>query len=449
MASSARLRCLGGRSPVSVARGMTGGPLAAAAAAAARRTHIAPRPGPQAQQQQQRRQRQRLTSCTAALVCAPAGAPARPQRGALHVAAAVRAKSKRQVVVSKTLIARPDAAPEVERLCAEVTAFGQTRMDERGGGVHAFDCVRDQWEVRQGGRWGREVWRGAGLPERIKGPEAPGCGQGVHACRPPRGSPSTIAHAGRPPHRHGCAPCLLAAGTRASPRAPAPPPPAPPGPAPAPPSSPPPPPPPVSPAQPNVFHFWERYDSNVVMGRINTAPEVVKFMEKVGPLQLKLLSRWNPAMMPCNQNPAILPYTSTPPQRHAWVSCHQAPTPLPPGRRVGPCSKPAAPTRHAAASPQACAPLAPRRTSHLYRGSSLQVAPLLEKPVGMALYEWQDGQLGPVCLQGGECGARQRGPRGSEGDATAGPAPGASPRLCAAAHCSGPRGCGPQHMKHP
>lgn len=33
----------------------------------------------------------------------------------------------------------------------------------------------------------------------------------------------------------------------------------------------------------NVFHFWERYESNAAMGRYNTKPEVVKFMEEVRP----------------------------------------------------------------------------------------------------------------------------------------------------------------------
>lgn len=31
----------------------------------------------------------------------------------------------------------------------------------------------------------------------------------------------------------------------------------------------------------NVFHFWERYDSNVMLGRHNTTPEVEQFMQKV------------------------------------------------------------------------------------------------------------------------------------------------------------------------
>lgn len=32
--------------------------------------------------------------------------------------------------------------------------------------------------------------------------------------------------------------------------------------------------------EPNVFHFWERYESNVALGRHNTKPEVEEFMNK-------------------------------------------------------------------------------------------------------------------------------------------------------------------------
>ena len=32
----------------------------------------------------------------------------------------------------------------------------------------------------------------------------------------------------------------------------------------------------------------------------------------------------------------------------------------------------------------------------------LQVQPFLEQPIGMALYEWKDGKIGAVCMQGGE-----------------------------------------------
>ena len=36
--------------------------------------------------------------------------------------------------------------------------------------------------------------------------------------------------------------------------------------------------------EPSTFHFWERYASNVALGRHNTRPDVVQFMESVVPL---------------------------------------------------------------------------------------------------------------------------------------------------------------------
>lgn len=33
--------------------------------------------------------------------------------------------------------------------------------------------------------------------------------------------------------------------------------------------------------EPNVFHFYERYDGNVSLGRHNTSPEFMSFMERV------------------------------------------------------------------------------------------------------------------------------------------------------------------------
>lgn len=32
----------------------------------------------------------------------------------------------------------------------------------------------------------------------------------------------------------------------------------------------------------------------------------------------------------------------------------------------------------------------------------LQIQQYLEGPIGMALYEWKDGKIGNVCVQGGE-----------------------------------------------
>lgn len=76
--------------------------------------------------------------------------------------------------------------------------------------------------------------------------------------------------------------------------------------------------------EPNVFHFWERYESNVALGRHNTREDAVAFLE------------------------------------------------------------------------------------------ALTKEGLLEGPVGMVLYEWRDGQLGPACAQGGSKG------EGGRDDATGG-----------------------------
>jgi len=40
----------------------------------------------------------------------------------------------------------------------------------------------------------------------------------------------------------------------------------------------------------------------------------------------------------------------------------------------------------------------------------LQVAPLLERPVGMALYEYRNGQIGPLSIQSGVRGGRLAAP---------------------------------------
>ena len=48
----------------------------------------------------------------------------------------------------------------------------------------------------------------------------------------------------------------------------------------------------------NVFHFWERYDGNTSLGRHNTTPEFVKFMEGVI-LSLKLSLARAMQIQPC------------------------------------------------------------------------------------------------------------------------------------------------------
>lgn len=133
----------------------------------------------------------------------------RPQRGHLLVSAAVKAKSARQIACSKTLVAKPEHAEEVQQLCQQAMEFSQKQIGNRSSGIQEFTCSADGWE-------------------------------------------------------------------------------------------------------PNVFHFWERYDSNVSLGKHNTTPEMEQFMN--------------------------------------------------------------------------------------------QVVPLLERPVGMALYEYRDGQLGPPSMQSGPKG---------------------------------------------
>jgi len=200
----------------------------------------------------------------------PAAARAAGRRR-LTVVAAVRAKSKRQICCSKTLVARPEAADQVAKMCADVAEFTQAKMAERSAGINAFDIVRDQWEVR-----------------RVSN-QSPSGGGGALVVR-------------AVPRMHAVWTWALMSCSARSIRKQQP---SPPHPSPAP-SCPHPP----NRPQPNVFHLWERYESNTAMGRHNTTPELTQFMEKV--------------------------------------------------------------------------------------------VPLLEQPVGMALYEWQNGQLGPVSLQGGE-----------------------------------------------
>ena len=70
----------------------------------------------------------------------------RCSRGALLVQAAVKQRSAREVVISKTLIARPDAKDKVWTLCEEASARAKAAMADRDVGLRAFDCVRDGWD---------------------------------------------------------------------------------------------------------------------------------------------------------------------------------------------------------------------------------------------------------------------------------------------------------------
>lgn len=60
----------------------------------------------------------------------------------------------------------------------------------------------------------------------------------------------------------------------------------------------------------------------------------------------------------------------------------------------------------------------PRLTLTTPRPAPAQVTPLLEGPVGMALYEYKDGQLGNICVQGGGAGGGEGASAVWEGECT-------------------------------
>ena len=64
------------------------------------------------------------------------------QRGHLHVVAAVKKSSSRNVACSKTLIALPGAETTVEALCQKVVEFSKERASDRSSGLLAFDCSK-------------------------------------------------------------------------------------------------------------------------------------------------------------------------------------------------------------------------------------------------------------------------------------------------------------------
>ena len=68
----------------------------------------------------------------------------------------------------------------------------------------------------------------------------------------------------------------------------------------------------------NVFHFWERYESNSHLGRHNTAPEFKTFMEKVRGTMAGACDRSGqatclPAHPPTDQPPSCLGVESSGP----------------------------------------------------------------------------------------------------------------------------------------
>ena len=103
------------------------------------------------------------------------------QRGRLQVLGAIKRKSDKHFVCSKTVIATPGTEEEVQALCKGMLEFSRGRMQEKDSGIITFDVSQDSYE-------------------------------------------------------------------------------------------------------PNVFHFWECYESNRQMGMHNTSAEMTKFLEDVRPV---------------------------------------------------------------------------------------------------------------------------------------------------------------------
>jgi hypothetical protein len=82
----------------------------------------------------------------------------RPARRSLTITAARKAHSGRSVVVSKTLIAKPEAQEEVAKLCAQ-HAEAALRLPRSESGLLSVQAVRDAWEPH--------VFHGEGTETRL------------------------------------------------------------------------------------------------------------------------------------------------------------------------------------------------------------------------------------------------------------------------------------------
>jgi hypothetical protein len=69
----------------------------------------------------------------------------RPARRSLTITAARKAHSGRSIVVSKTLIAKPEAQEEVAKLCAQ-HAEAVLKLPRSESGLLSVQAVRDAWE---------------------------------------------------------------------------------------------------------------------------------------------------------------------------------------------------------------------------------------------------------------------------------------------------------------
>lgn len=67
-------------------------------------------------------------------------------RRRLHICAAVKEKTGKQIVCSKTLVAKEASKEKVLGMCKEVLAFSEERMKDKSNGIQQFQCVRDSFE---------------------------------------------------------------------------------------------------------------------------------------------------------------------------------------------------------------------------------------------------------------------------------------------------------------
>ncbi|EFJ50920.1 hypothetical protein VOLCADRAFT_103706 [Volvox carteri f. nagariensis] len=80
-----------------------------------------------------------------------------PSRQRLSVVAAHKARSLKQVAVSRTLIAKKDHEAQVASIAGEILKWSEQECEVAGKGIVAFDCVRDGWEANTFHFWERYV----------------------------------------------------------------------------------------------------------------------------------------------------------------------------------------------------------------------------------------------------------------------------------------------------
>ena len=68
------------------------------------------------------------------------------RRGQLAVVAAVKRKTDKHVVCSKTIVATPETAGRVVELCKGMMEFSQRRAAESDSGILAFDVSQDIYD---------------------------------------------------------------------------------------------------------------------------------------------------------------------------------------------------------------------------------------------------------------------------------------------------------------